>query len=191
MGYPLTLKLKCSIYSGSTINIQVSQKFLQSEKLQTEVSFSFITFNNILFLIITLFQAPEKVLFAEDTNRKFRSFQLYSLLGFSPVLKRFKIGVEVVFLDVDYILKIVVGTMVNVGLLVFNSTFKISGEIVFNSFSVGPTSSSECSRPCSGRSSGWIFRYNFKFYNLETYFNFILILSGCFTRIGLKFSSDE
>ena len=30
-----------------------------------------------------------------------------------------------------------------------------------------------------------------KFYNLETYFNFILILSGCFTRIGLKFSSDE
>ena len=101
-----------------------------------------------------MFQAPEKVLFAEDTNRKFRSFQLYSLLGFSPVLKRFKIGVEVVFLDVDYILKIVVGTMVNVGLLVFNSTFKISGEIVFNSFSVGPTSSSECSRPCSGRSSG-------------------------------------
>ena len=61
MGYPLTLKLKSSIYSGSTINIQVSQKFLQSEKLQTEVSFSFITFNNILFLIITLFQAPEKV----------------------------------------------------------------------------------------------------------------------------------
>ena len=153
MGYPLTLKLKCSIYSGSTINIQVSQKFLQSEKLQTEVSFSFITFNNILFLIVSLFQAPEKVLFAEDTNGKFRSFQLYFLLGFSSFLKRFKIGVEVVFLDVNYILKIIVGTMVKIGLLVFNSTFKISDEIVLNSFSVGPTSSSECSRPCSGRSS--------------------------------------
>ena len=102
-----------------------------------------------------MFQAPEKVLFAEDTNRKSQSFQLYSLLGFSPVLKRsVKMGVEVVFLNVNYILKIIVGTMVKIGLLVFNSTFKISDEIVFNSFSVGPTSSSECSRPCSGRSSG-------------------------------------
>ena len=63
----------------------MSQKFLQSEKLQTEVSFSFITFNNILILIIPLFQAPEKV----------------------------KIGVKVVFLDVNYIPKIIVGTMLN------------------------------------------------------------------------------
>ena len=101
-----------------------------------------------------MFQAPEKVLFAEDTNRKSQSFQLYSLLGFSPFLKRFKIGVEVVFLDVNYILKIVVGTMVKIGLLVFNSTLKISDEIVLNSFSVGPTSSSECSGPCSRRSGG-------------------------------------
>ena len=102
-----------------------------------------------------MFQAPEKVLLAEDTNRKFQSFQLYPLLVFSSVLKRsVKIGVEVVFLDDNYILKIIVGTMVKMGLLVFNSTLKISDEIVLNSFSVGPTSSSECSRPCSRRSSG-------------------------------------
>ena len=109
-----------------------------------------------------MFQAPEKVLFAEDTNRKSQSLQLYSLLGFSSVLKRFKIGVEVVFLDDNYILKIIVGTMVKMGLLVFNSTLKmfvrtmlkkfncviltlgIFVEIMLNSFSVEPTSSSEC-----------------------------------------------
>ena len=92
---------------------------------------------------------------AEDTNRKFQSFLLYPLHVFSSVLKRsVKIGFQVVFLGDNYILKIIVGTMVKIGLLVFNSTFKISDEIVFNSFSVGPTSSSECSGPCSRRSSG-------------------------------------
>ena len=100
-----------------------------------------------------MFQAPEKVLFAEDTNGRFQSFP--TLLCFSFVLRRsVKIGVEVVFLDVNYILKIIAGTMVKIGLLVFNPTLKIFVEVMLNPFSVGPTLSSECFRPCSRRSSG-------------------------------------
>ena len=67
---------------------------------------------------------------AEDTNRKFQSFLLYPLHVFSSVLKRsIKIGFQVVFLDDNYILKIIVGTMVKMGLLVFNPTLKISDDL--------------------------------------------------------------
>ena len=63
----------------------MSQKFLQSEKLQTfKVSFSFITFNNILILIISLFQASEKSLLLKIQTESSRFSNSTPCLGSAP-----------------------------------------------------------------------------------------------------------
>ena len=192
MVYPLTLKLKSSIYSGSTINIQVSQKFLRSEKLQTEVSFSFITLNNILFLIITLFQAPEKVPLLKIQTESSEVSNSTSCLDSTPFSRG---PSRLVSRSCSWMSTTSSRSLSELWSRSGSWCSTLPSRYLMKSCST--LSQWDQLRPQSvldhvqdvqaDESSGTILNSTISRLTLI----FILILSGCFTRIGLKFSSDE